>query len=450
MLSVFLATTLFLPAVGAQAQSSNAKTNINLAVASNFFGSPPSNSAITDVINAFEEANPNDTVTVVDNGATENLNSRIINGNQLGVDLFLAADTATPVNLVLTHPDLVSPFAGSGSAKLFVFPYAEGILALLSNTPGVDLSCATGTCGYDPKVYKTVAIADPSVAPYGVAAQTVLTGRYGLQAPLSSNSLVHEYPNITASFNAVMARTDPVGFVAMSSICSNGSFPTPGNGTSAFAYFTIQNTPQNPNAIVNNFNALTQSGVPINHQRDADQEAELSSFVAFMTDFTTSPSPNSPMVNTLHKFCYGAPLSLAPSAVTSTASTTTAAEGQTAATAVPLPASLTATGTVMGSSGGGFSFFTFPSPGNGSTGTITLTVNPTDPVTRDSVGVNVYQNGSTLASFNAGTTGTGPLGTNTASIPLTTAGPVLVQVFNYRDGQPANFTIAVSGPGIAA
>src|SRR5262245_26826273 len=85
MLSVFLATALFLPTVGAQAQTSNGKTNINLAVASNFFGSPPSNSAITDVINAFEEANPNDTVTVVDNGSTENLNSRIINGNQLGV-----------------------------------------------------------------------------------------------------------------------------------------------------------------------------------------------------------------------------------------------------------------------------------------------------------------------------------------------------------------------------
>ena len=44
------------------------QTNINLAVASNFFGFPPSNSAITDLINAFEAENPGDTVTVVDNG----------------------------------------------------------------------------------------------------------------------------------------------------------------------------------------------------------------------------------------------------------------------------------------------------------------------------------------------------------------------------------------------
>jgi hypothetical protein len=96
----------------------------------------------------------------------------------------------------------------------------------LSNTPGADLSCATGTCGYDPNVYKTVAIADPSLAPFGVAAQTVLTGRYDLMPPLSSNPLVHEYPNITATYNAVIARTDPVGFVALSAICSNGKYPT--------------------------------------------------------------------------------------------------------------------------------------------------------------------------------------------------------------------------------
>ena len=66
----------------------HAKTNINLAVASNFYGVPPSNSAITDVINAFMADNPNYTVTVVDNGATATLASNIINGNTARVDLF--------------------------------------------------------------------------------------------------------------------------------------------------------------------------------------------------------------------------------------------------------------------------------------------------------------------------------------------------------------------------
>jgi len=61
------------------------KTNINLAVASNFYGFPPSNSAITDLINAFESANPHYMVTVVDNGSTATLASHIINGNELKV-----------------------------------------------------------------------------------------------------------------------------------------------------------------------------------------------------------------------------------------------------------------------------------------------------------------------------------------------------------------------------
>jgi ABC-type molybdate transport system substrate-binding protein len=76
--------------------ASDEPANINLGVASNFYGVPPSNSAITDLISAFQALNPGWTVTVVDNGATATLESNIINGNTAGVDLFLAADTATP------------------------------------------------------------------------------------------------------------------------------------------------------------------------------------------------------------------------------------------------------------------------------------------------------------------------------------------------------------------
>ena len=286
----------------------HAKTNINLAVASNFYGVPPSNSAITDLINAFETANPHYTVTVVDNGATATLASQIINGNELKVDLFLAADTETPLDLLINHLSLVAAynFSSSFTPPLYTFNYATGILALLSNTPGADLSCETGTCGYDPNVYETVAIADPSLAPYGVAAQTVLTGRYGLKPPLSSNPLVHEYPNITATFNAVIARTDPVGFVAMSAICSEGHYPTPGNGTSAVAYFSI-GSGGTPGVLVNNYNPLAQAGIAIRNDRTPFQNIELEDFVAFLTDFTTSPEADSPMMATLKKYCYNAP-----------------------------------------------------------------------------------------------------------------------------------------------
>jgi molybdate transport system substrate-binding protein len=180
-----------LSAAHADDAATKQRANINLAVASNFYGVPPSNSAITDLINAFEMANPGYRVTVVDNGATATLESHIISGNSLKVDLFLAADTATPLDLLTNHFKLVTPYNSSFTPPLYTSNYATGVLALLSNTPGVDLSCATGTCGYNPNVYSTVAIADPSLAPYGVAAQTVLTGRYDLMPPLSSNPLVH-------------------------------------------------------------------------------------------------------------------------------------------------------------------------------------------------------------------------------------------------------------------
>jgi molybdate transport system substrate-binding protein len=278
--------------------------NINLAVASNFYGVPPSNSAITDLINAFEALNPGYTVTVVDSGATSTLESNIINGNAAKVDLFLAADTATPQDLLVNHFELAATYNSSKRPPLYTFNYAGGILALLSNKPNVNLSCATGTCGYS-SAYSSVAIADPELAPYGVAAQSVLIGTYGLTPPLSSNSAVHEYPNITAAYNAVIAQTDPVGFVALSAICSNGKYPT--SGTSALAYLPVQASPQDPSILESNYNPLTQAGIAIKQRRSDAQNAELNAFVAFLTDFTSPPTPDSPISATLKKYCYSAP-----------------------------------------------------------------------------------------------------------------------------------------------
>jgi ABC-type molybdate transport system substrate-binding protein len=278
--------------------------NINLAVASNFYGVPPSNSAITDLISAFEALHPGYTVTVVDNGATATLEDNIINGDAAKVDLLLAADTATPQDLLVNHFELVALYNSSRSPPLYTFNYAGGILALLSNKTGVNLSCEIGTCGYSPS-YSSVAIADPELAPSGVAAQSVLIGTYGLTSPLSSNSQVHEYANITATCNAVIAQTDPVGFVAMSAICSNGQYPTPGK--SALAYFPVQASPENPSVLTSSYNPLTQAGIAIRMRRSDAQKAELNSFVAFLTDFTSPPTPDSPMTATLRKYCYSAP-----------------------------------------------------------------------------------------------------------------------------------------------
>ena len=56
MVRVISASMLMCSALAAFAWAGNepvAPANINLAVASNFFGVPPSNSAITDIISAF-------------------------------------------------------------------------------------------------------------------------------------------------------------------------------------------------------------------------------------------------------------------------------------------------------------------------------------------------------------------------------------------------------------
>ena len=220
------------------------------------------------------------------------------------MDLFLAADTATPFDLLTNHFGLVTTYNSPIPPPLYIFNYAQGILAILTNIRGVDLSCETGTCGYDPRVYRTVAIANPALAPYGAAAQAVLTGVYGLVPPLSSNGVVQEYANITLAYNAVTAKTDPVGFVALSAICSNGHYPT--SGTSALAYFPLgpDFTPSN---LINNYNPLTQAGIAIKRTRTTAQNTELTDFVAFLTDFTQAPTPDSPMITTLKKYCYSAP-----------------------------------------------------------------------------------------------------------------------------------------------
>jgi ABC-type thiamine transport system substrate-binding protein len=119
MLGVVAAAIVMSPSLATHGDrmDSRRKTNINLAMASNFYGVPPSNSAITDIINSFEATNPHYTFTVVDNGATATLESQIINGNQLKADLFLGVDTETPLDLLTNHFDLVAPIITPSSHR---------------------------------------------------------------------------------------------------------------------------------------------------------------------------------------------------------------------------------------------------------------------------------------------------------------------------------------------
>ena len=117
-------------------------------------------------------------------------------------------------------------------------------------------------------------------------------------------------------------------------------------------------------------------------------------------------------------------------------------DGTTASTAIPLPPSLSASGVLTGSPVGSFTYYTFNYPGNRITGTIALTVSPNDSNTTNAVGVHLYQGSNTLLAMNA----LGPVsGSKSGTFASATAGPIVVQVYNYLPGQAASYNFAITG-----
>jgi len=115
-------------------------------------------------------------------------------------------------------------------------------------------------------------------------------------------------------------------------------------------------------------------------------------------------------------------------------------DGTSPETAIPLVAAQS--GSSVGRGAGAYTYYTFSYPGHGSVGTITLSFWPNDPPTANAVGVNVYQNGTLLATMN----GVGnPRGTHALSFSSTTAGSILVQVYNFTSGVPVYFQLSLSG-----
>ena len=106
------------------------------------------------------------------------------------------------------------------------------------------------------------------------------------------------------------------------------------------------------------------------------------------------------------------------------------------------PATLTGTvqGNLAGNSGGSFDYLQFNYPGDGSTVTLDLTVDNTLPLQDGAAGINIYQNGNLLA-----TSGQNGPNSGEALFSGSTAGPILVQVFNYEAGTPIAFTLTPQG-----
>lgn len=280
-----------------------ATTTINVAVAANFYGvSFPTTSALGEIISAFVTANPSYSVAVVDHGSTGTLVNHITTGNSLGVDLLLAADESHVVDLYNNYPTLVAgiPFA-----------YAVGTLAFWSNTSSVNVSCSgTGaTCGYNTTSFGNsgdVVIADPANAPYGLAAKQLLTGRYGVSASSIPSASIATSATIDTTYNAIKNLTYKAGFIALSSVCSNGSYPNQGTVYvyPATEYKPSDATSTSPVASTYDYATIIQDGIKIAHTRTADQDTELTAFIAFLRDYSSSTTA---AVATLKKYCYQVP-----------------------------------------------------------------------------------------------------------------------------------------------
>lgn len=164
-----------------------------VAVAANF-------KEVVDVLTPRFEAATGDRLTIA-LGSTGLLYAQIVNGAPY--DVLLAADQRRPELLAAS---------GLGIADTR-FTYARGRLALWSAR--ADFVGADGAAALRRPEVRHVAIANPKLAPYGVAAQQALEA-LGLWPALRPKIVTAE--NIGQAFSMVATGNAELGFVALSSV----------------------------------------------------------------------------------------------------------------------------------------------------------------------------------------------------------------------------------------
>jgi molybdate transport system substrate-binding protein len=210
-------------------------------------------------------------------------------------DLFLSADTATPAAL--------STFGmTTGTVQESPFFYAIGSLDLFSKS--VDISAGLPSTFTVPFV-----IADPSKAPYGFAAMTILnTAPWSLglnstqpypQTTTGQASFVHTEANILATFLAVN-QTPPLfsyGLVHKSAICrlnSRGSETytvAPG-----FHHEYIFNATDHP------YPEIIQNGLAIELGQTSTIKQQVLDFIDYLHGVGSNGTTG---LTTIKNFCYG-------------------------------------------------------------------------------------------------------------------------------------------------
>ncbi|MDE2332110.1 MAG: molybdate ABC transporter substrate-binding protein [Bradyrhizobium sp.] len=279
--------------------AAHATTTINVAAAANLtipFG---------DIIPNFQNQYASSGYMVSVSYASSSVLESQINGtcsgctpNQPGYDLFLSADTNHPNDLINNYPSTVYAYNSPTTPAKYLFYYAVGALDLWTNTSGINVSSGL------PAGWLKVAIADPSKAPYGVAAQSVLSNVYSITLP---NAKVDEYSNITNTYNSVQSGSEKYGFVARSQICTHGDTTPQYSGVSHQDIAASTATPPTT------YSPILQGGVEIAHTRTTDQQTELTVFVQYLTGSDFSNNPVSPSATKkLQYYCYTLPSPVYP------------------------------------------------------------------------------------------------------------------------------------------
>ena len=179
-----------------------AAEDATVAVAANF------RAALDDLVEVFESSTPH-SITVV-SGSTGKLYAQIVNGAPF--DIFLAADQERPLLLE------ASGHAVSGSR----FTYATGRLALLVRSREFLADGLAQTASG--AAIRKFAIANPALAPYGVAAEEVLAA-LGAWETVAEKIVLGE--NVGQAFIMVDTGNAEAGLVALSNVLArDGGFPS--------------------------------------------------------------------------------------------------------------------------------------------------------------------------------------------------------------------------------
>jgi ABC-type molybdate transport system substrate-binding protein len=257
---------------------------LNIAVASNLWD--PMTDGSNGLVQAFQASDPDNDVPIqVCHNSTGTLVTEITtDSNPTQFGLFLAANTDGP-GTVCQYAS--SSLCLSGTTPLSPFPYINGVPALFTvgtNTSGRLIDTSTGYINLTNMTQ--TAIADPTAAPYGKTAETIMknyTQQYN--DIINPPSRLRVQDNIDLTFQYVLNATDngTVGYVAKSQICGRSDLAT--NSYSSY-----------PSTYL-----IPQSGAILNITSLSTSNEVAQAFVTFLLDSAGGQS----ILTT--KFCYQAP-----------------------------------------------------------------------------------------------------------------------------------------------